>query len=452
MQKYKTLMFLFVSFLILWGCAFFAPIIESKGRSLAPSITDVMITWTPTTPQSTLPPTITKEIIKVPDLVDRLCPSVERPAGVFLWPEISQYPNDEDVPIFSLYKIMGFSSEQVYDDCTLRIGPPPTGDLQFAGDSLYWKSYNYETEQMTVYQFDPSEDPGDDIKPHHLPLRFTTLDVSVEKSGLVEFVVSDDGTLIAWSKTDPVLKDDGYVYVHEVYAGGLVPLYYDMIWFDVYPEEDGIPHIIRLREISSQSNMLYYSDEPVGMGRQWPYPAGRYSNLYSISLKGGVPKMYFECGVDDDHWCISDYSEELDLLVYIKFNVINLITLGGESIGQISFEDRSSVLVQAHLGSNGDLVFLTVQGDEEGYNPPEMVSIYVVKPPYIEPPALVHSDPGIRTIYGWLSDQEVLTDLIVPANNSESEITPIYFNIIDVSTKSSKIVTLEANGFEEILP
>ena len=379
-------------------------------------------------------------------LVDNLCPQLASPRGVFNLREMYRNPMDEDAIEFSLYQVreMGVD-EDLPDFCTLFLAPLPLGELQFAGESLFWQSYDPEVEQAVIWQYDPADKLTDEVDPQHFPLAFTTLDVPSSFLGLTGFVVSDDGSSIAWSKTEPKLNEDNeYVYLQEIYVSDMEGSWVDPIWFDAAPEID-TPRIIRLRELSNETYTLYYSEEPVGLGAQWPDPPGRFTNLYSMPTWGEMPTKHYECEL---HWCISDFSEGHDLITVIQENNLQLLTMSGGTVADITLAGEFNVLRQALIGPEGDVVFLAVEYDfSEGE--PERVALFHLAPPYAGEPELVAEDWGMRNILGWLSSDSVLVDSVFVLDTSE---TIGMFYIVDLAEGSVSHRPMEEYTFEVLLP
>ena len=144
----------FLFLLIFTGCG--APSVE-----LAVTLPPETLTLTPTPlpspfPTSTAIPTPTPEPtptdIPPSGLVDRLCQGVYPPMGIFKLPE----PYFEaDGTIYELYQLLELGLNSSPSGCTLYLSPPPMGSPQLAGNALYWNSFNYEEEHVTVWQYDP---------------------------------------------------------------------------------------------------------------------------------------------------------------------------------------------------------------------------------------------------------------------------------------------------------
>lgn len=424
-----------------------------------PTMTPKSTTTTVPSPTSTPDPTPSQTIAS--GLVKRLCPHLQPPLGLFSAAAPIYDSSTDPATLYVPYQITELSLEDPPQSCTLYLAPGPMGAPQFGGDSLFWKSFDHGTKTVTIWGYDPLPEISDEAYPHHIPFGQTTFDTPMEKSGLVEFVASFDGDMLAWSYTDPVVNDDNeYAYVQVIYAGApndpidQRPIL--EVWFDVVPEAGGRPHIIRLRLISADKDRIYYSDEPVGLGRQWPEPLGQYSSLYSISSWGdSYPELHYDCG--SAHWCISDFSEELDLLVSIQENpyVVQVSRLSsGETIGRIPAAGKYNFLRQARIGPDGAIAYLGVALDDSVYDaPPADVAVFYIEPPYTGLPVLVVKEPGLLNLLGWVSPGRFLGD-----GNPLDEDNPVVGGIptrlmmVDITSGVGEWLPMDAKGYIDLIP
>jgi hypothetical protein len=385
-------------------------------------------------------------------LIDRLCPQLTRPLGVFKVPEMYRDPKNEDGTVFELYQIKEISTDPLPDFCTLFISPFPLGGFHFAGDTVFWQSYDSETEFATIWQYDTEDKLTDEADPQHIELGFTEIHTPPSFLGLISFLVSGDGSSIVWSRTEPKLNEENqYVYLQEIYMGGVDGSYINELWFNVAIEINGLPRIIRLRELSDDNNILYYSEEPVGLGTNWPYPLGRYSTLFSMPTWGEMPTLHFDC--EGDHWCISDFSAEHDLVVYFQNTTITLTTFGRDKMAEITPEEPFSLLRQAMIGPDDSLVFLALQSNESGdFNPPSEVAIYHVEPPFDGEPVLILRDAALRNIVGWIDADTLLLETIFTFEDSGGVESDNLFTIVHLVDRSSELLNLDISGFELLLP
>jgi hypothetical protein len=404
-------------------------------------------------PSSTSEPQAT-EVLAVPEIVglaERLCSQVPKPAGLFRVPEIYSNSKEEEPTQYEIYQISALFPEAGPEFCTLFISPFKLGDFQFGGDTLFWHSYNDETEQAVVWKYDPLDKLADEVDPLHVPLTYSALNLPPEFLGLIGFVIAPNGENLAWSITEPKLNEDNqYAFFQDIYFGDVIGEDYDLLRGDVII--DDYPHNIELRELSSTSNLLYYSDEPVGLGTSYPRPAGVYSSLYSMPTWGEeMPTLHHDCGME--HWCISDFSEEHDLLVYFEDTMIMLIRLNGESVSSVLMPDGYNFIRQGLIGPGGDLVFLALKFDEaDFFGDPDDAAVFHLEPPYDGAPTLTASSPELRNILGWISADQVLTDIIFRIEGLDEGEVPTHLNVVNLSDGSMGMLIHQANNFIQLVP
>ena len=433
---------------------------------------------TPASPENTLPtatataaadstPTSLPRPTKAPaptiqrDFVRRMCPELGPPLGLFSIAEPFINQDTDPETVYTLYQVEELKQNGSANPCILYLSPGPIGEPQIAGNDLFWKSFDHDTESVTVWQYDPLTESTNDSSPQHLSLLQTMMETSMGKSGLTDFVASYDGELLTWSYTDPRVNEDNQLaYVQTIYAispgspSDQRPVL--EIWFDVVPETDGRPHIIRLHLISDEENRIYFSDEPIGLGRHWPEPAGQYSSLYSISTLGDAfPELHYDCG--QDYWCISDFSEELDLFITIEgyANAIEIRRLSsGELISTLQLPEAYNFVRQALINPDGGIAMMGVDLDGSIFDgPPTDVAIFYSELPYLEDPILVLSEAGLQNLLGWVSSEQILAD-----GNQQDDIQPSGISIpsklmlIDIATKSGAWLPVAAHGFSALVP
>jgi hypothetical protein len=381
--------------------------------------------------------------------------------GLFAGSEPYIDSSTDPATVYVIYQVEELGMEPLPEPCTLYLAPGPIGAPQLAVDTLFWKTYDHEAETVTIWQYNPQNELAAGLLPQHIPLLHTTIDTTMEKSGLVDFVATADGEMLAWSFTDPRFNDDKELaYVQMIYAastsGSTDQRPISEILFDVVPEAGGRPHIIRLRRISADKDRIFFSDEPVGLGRQWPEPFGRYTSVYSISTWGDAyPELHYDCG--NAYWCISDFSEDLDLLVSIVDNghTVQITPLSsGDTLGRVQAPDQYNTLRQALIGPDGGIAFLGIANDSSDFAaPPEDVAVFYLEPPYTGEPVLILNDAGLLNLLGWVSPREILADgNLLDASQSTKGTIPSMLMLIDVTTRAGVWLPRDASGYNGLVP
>jgi hypothetical protein len=378
------------------------------------------------------------------------------PLGLFYDPEPFYDESTDPATLYAHYQVVGLRENPTEEPCDFYLSPPPMGEPQIAGDSLYWKSYDYENEWMMVWKFDLEYQADSEGFPKHHFLRQTRTNTSIEKSGLFDFVISEDGDTVVWAYTSPE-SYEGYEtsYLREIYAAATsgpidqrppVEIWNDFIW---EPETES--NIVRPLRISPDGERIYYSLEPVGLGRQWPEPLGRYTSLYSNSTWWyGILTPHFDCG--NEYWCISDFSEALDLMVSVQGGVIQIFELSSGNLqAEIPAPEGYPTIRQALISPEGVITFLGVVEGDFGDLPVD-VSIFTLQPPYQGDPHLVLHDPGLLNLLGWVSPTQLLAD----GNDLEGGDTrgwrlPSDLMLVEIETGEGEWLGLEARWFVSLV-
>ena len=406
------------------------------------------------TPVPTLTPSPVPTQAVLSGIVRRLCPELRAPLGLFSVPEPFYDNSIDPATLYALYQVVELDLDSSGESCTFYLSPPPMGAPQFSGDSLFWMSFDYEAEWVMVWKYDLNDVLTDDIYPQHPFLRQTRTNTSIGKAGLFDFVVAESVETLVWSYTDPQPYDDNEMgYVQTMYAAATSEPIDQRppadVWFDFVPEGDSGANITRPRRISSDGERVFFSQEPGGLGRQWPEPLGHYTSLYSISTWGDAyPEMHFDCG--REYWCISDFSEEQGILVSIQGDAIRIIELSsGELIREVQASEAINLVRQALIGPDGEIAFMGVTLDEiDSGSSPEDVAIFLIEPPYLKEPVMVLSDPGLLNLLGWASPGVLLAD----GNNQDDPTLadgnlPALLMLVDTKTGVGVWLPLNADQF-----
>lgn len=410
------------------------------------------------TPVPTLTPSPVPTQAVLSGIVRRLCPELRAPLGLFSVPEPFYDNSTDPATLYVLYQVVELGLDSSGESCTFYLSPPPMGAPQFAGDSLFWMSFDYEAEWVMVWKYDLNDVLTDDVYPQHPFLRQTRTNTSIGKAGLFDFVVAESGETLVWSYTDPQPYDDNEMgYVQTMYgaatSGPIDQRPRADVWFDFVPEGDSGANILRPRKISSDGERVFYSQEPVGLGRQWPEPLGHYTSLYSISTWGDAyPELHFDCG--REYWCISNFSEEQGILVSIQGDAIRIIELSsGELIREVQAPEAYPLARQAMIGPDGTIAFLGAAMGESDYgDPPEDAAIFLIEPPYQDEPVLVLGDAGLLNLLGWASPSLLLADGNNLAENAAGNSTlPAHLMLVDVETGVGTWLLYDADLFVSLI-
>jgi hypothetical protein len=415
-------------------------------------------------PTPTITPTITPSPVPtqvvLSGIVRRLCPELHAPLGLFSIPDPVYDNTTTPATLYILYEVVELGLASSSASCTFYLSPPPIGAPQFAGDSLFWMSFDDENEWMMVWKYDSSDVLMDDEFPQHTFLRQTRTNTSIGKMGLYDFLVAESGETLVWTYTDPQPLDENEMgYLQKMYGAatsGPIDQHPAVeIWNDFTLEGDSAAKIFRPRRFSLDEGRIFYSQEPVGLGRQWPEPLGQYTSLYSLSTwwDTAYPELHYNC--DREYWCISDFSEKQDLLIHVHADALQIIELSsGDLIQEVEAPQAYPLLRQALISPDGAIAFLGVALGESDYgDPPEDAAIFIIAPPYQAPPDLLLHDAGLLNLVGWASLNLLVADGNNLAENAAGNSTlPADLMLVDIDAGVGTWLPLGAERFVSLVP
>lgn len=415
------------------------------------------------TPQLTGVPEATNTPVPVPThvhmnkLVNRLCPDLRPPLGLFS-SSGPVYDTLMEPPVLYIpFQVIELNAKPPVENCTLYLSPAPVGIPQFAGETLFWQSFDQEQGWSMVWKYDLNDSLEDNVFPQHPNLRQTRTNTSIGKSGLYDFVVAESGESLVWTYTDPQPYDENAMgYVRSMYGSPAIgPI--DQrppveIINDFFPENSSGAGVLRPRKLSNDEEMVYFSLEPVGLGRTWPEPLGSMTSLYTIDISWmSSPELLFDCG--REYWCISDFSEQHDLLIQMQDSTIHILQLSsGDLIREVQAPETHPFVRQARIGPDGAIAFLGVAMGEVGFgDPPESAAIFILPPGYADEPALVLEDAGILNLIDWAGPGLLLVDGNNLVSNNSPGITPADLMLLDIETGVGKWLPHGATGFVSMI-
>ena len=390
-------------------------------------------------------------------LVQRLCPELRPPLGLFS-SSGPVYDTLVDPPVLYVpYSVTELNLEPSAEPCILYLSPAPMGIPQFAGETLFWKSFDHEQEWSMVWKYDLNDSLVDNVFPQHPNLRQTRTNTSIGKSGLYEFVVAESGETLVWTYTDPQPYDENTMgYVRSMYvsptSGPIDQRPPVEILNDFFPESPSGAGILRPRKLSLDEELVYFSLEPVGLGRTWPEPLGRFTSLYTIDVSWtSWPELIFDCG--NDYWCISDFAEEHDILISMQDSSVKIIELSsGDLMRDVQAPETHPLVRQALIGPDGTIAFLGVAMGESGFGDlPESAAIFILPPSSEDGPTMVLEDAGMLNLIGWAGTGLLLVDGNNLESNSSPGITPNELMMLDIESGVGQWLPHAASGFVSMI-
>lgn len=312
--------------------------------------------------------------------VAAFCPEVARPS-LFLF-----VPNEP-------YQLFDPASGQ---NCQLASLNSEVLMPRFGGGDLFYAMRGVDT--LGVYRLQPGGEP------EALP----AASVMIQEGTYVDlnYIVSDDGTMMAWSvigpgEADQTLSD---LFVASVSSEGEVPV------IALVSQSRPEPRALQPVRLSADNSVLYYTLAPMGIGGSWIGFTGRYDNLYAAPAAGGPPTLIFDCQELGLTLCLGDFQvheNELLMLAYVdnrEEGTVVLLNGEGQEINRLT--PGGDYLGYPTIGPAGELVFYSAELTEESLLP-QAATLYRVAPP-TGPAEVLASVPQLLPPQRFLNDSTIV--------------------------------------------
>lgn len=314
-----------------------------------------------------------------PVAVQPLCPDVPRPAVV-----TADFENPN---------LLVITDPTSLARCELTLSRLPAGRIAAAAGSLFYPTYDPETETVVVLQITPA---GEQI-----PLDFT--EISAEVQGPADFAVSEDGSAIAWSRTTVDFEVDPPLYTNSLWIAkidGSQPV----AIFDQVQNENG--RFVTPVRFSADGSRLYYA-------LQVDIPelvlSGRFDSLYAVPVGGGEAEELFSCeAAAIVPFCIGGLADDGQTLAILKpeSGVFEVMDAAGTVISSVPLP-ATDYVDRAVFAPNGSLAFVTAaltQADEEAAPVPDPGYLTVLPAPYQGQAQTLLSDGSVGAVWDWLDE------------------------------------------------
>jgi hypothetical protein len=338
---------------------------------------------------------------------DGLCPDVGRPALLAV-----KYDNPS---------ILTLIDPVASITCDIFLNQPPVGRIATSAGSIYFPVFDLQAKQTTVWQLDPGG--------NQTPLEFTSL--PAEEPGPYDFIVSEDGSKIAWVQTLVALESAPPIYRNELWVADTDGKNQVTILDQV--ENSELRFVVPVR-FSPDGSELYYALQPDIGG---PVFSGRYDTLYRVVSSGGEAQEIFGCA-EDNLVCIGGLSIDGTTMTVFQplEGLVQVLRADGTLISSLALP-ATDYIERTSFGPSGDFAFITAalsQRDEDAPPLPSPGYISLDAPPYTDEPRLLQSDNRIGTLQGWLGDRHLAFGTIdqegyagtsvVSADGQVTEVTP----------------------------
>jgi hypothetical protein len=341
---------------------------------------------------------------------DGLCPDISRPAMVIA--------NRYDAP-GSLIII----DPNNQASCHVLLEPAPSGRIRTAAGNLYYPVFDPDAQTMTIWQLSPGGEKT--------PLAFTAM--SMAQFGPSGFVLSNDGTKIAWARTvinfdvEPQLYRND-LWVANIDGSGQVTLMEQV--------ENTEKRYLEPVKFSPDNSELFYALQPDGLEGSIKI-SGRYHSVYSISVTGGQSQLIFACPTTEAPICIGDLAPDGNTLVYTQPDVgeVRVIRRDDGLINTLTPPARD-YLGPAVFGPTGTLAFVSAtlaQTTSEGLPLPSPGHISLIEPPYTSQPHTLLTDNSVATVWEWLDETRLAYGSIDEFGNVGTAIATADGQMIELS-------------------
>jgi hypothetical protein len=224
-----------------------------------------------------------------------------------------------------------------------------------------------------------------------------------------DFVISNDGSQIAWSHTTLDLEAEPPLYRNNLWLANVDGSGQITLLDNVENNEQRFVAPVRFSE---DRTTFYYALQP-DMGGSFN---GRYDNLYQVPVAGGAPALIYACPTGENPACIGGISPDGAF-----FSVIQ------PAEGTLQVMDQTGSLVNAFplpatdyiertaFSPSGNLAFVTAaltEGTEETPPRPNPGYLSFVAPPYTGSLQTLLADERVGTLMGWLDETRLIVGLI----------------------------------------
>ena len=328
-----------------------------------------------------------------------LCPQIIRPALITI--NFEESPN-------TLVLIDPISQAT----CDIILNQPPTGRVASAAGAVYYPIFDFEAKATIVWQLD--------INGQEKPLPFTS--ISMEEPGPFDFVVSDNGSKIAWAETVVDFTVEPPIYRNNLWVANIDGTNQVAILDQVENSELRFASPIR---ISPNGDVLYYTLQPDIGG---PVYSGRFDTVYSASTIDGQSQLLYACP-EENLVCVGGLSPNGDTLTVVQptESLVQILDSNGGVVNSVPLP-ATDYIERTAFGPNGNLAFISAtltQTDEEAPPLPNPGYISFIAPPYTGESQILLSNNNIGTLRGWLDDNRLVFGSIDQEGNVGTSVVTV---------------------------
>ncbi|MDM8520652.1 hypothetical protein QUF64_11425 [Anaerolineales bacterium HSG6] len=333
------------------------------------------------------PPTVEAPPTPMAVETEGLCPTINKPAIL-----VDNY----DSP----YQIVAIDAT-TGETCDIVLEQPPTGKIVSVGGAIYYPVFDETAKTITIWQVSADGSQA--------PLGFTTVNVT-EGFLPFNFVLSADGSKIAWTRTevDVMANPETPPYRNDLWVANIDGS--ELVTVMDQVENSQALYLVPIR-FSPDGDMLYYALQPNNVSNTNSAFAGRYDSLYAISANGGEPQQRYLCTEENARFCVGDISLDGTVIAYIDIETrtVNLLRTDGSIINSFTAPGNDYV-GQPTFSPAGNLAFVSLTFDTESDQFPPPVKpgyLSMVSPPYSDVAQTMLTDDRVVRLWEWVDDDQL---------------------------------------------
>ena len=328
-----------------------------------------------------------------------LCPQIPRPALITI--------NFEENP--STLVLIDPASQAT---CDIVLSQPPTGRIATAASNIFYPIFDLEAKATIVWRLDSNGQEN--------PLPFTS--IPMEEPGPFDFVVSDDGSKIAWAQTVVDFEVDPPIYRNNLWLANIDGA--NRIAIVDQAENTELRFVLPIR-FSANGDVLYYSLQPDIGG---PVFSGRFDNVYSASAINGQAQLLYACS-EENPVCVGGLSPNGDTLTVVQptEGSIQILNSNGSVVNTLPLP-ATDYIERTAFGPNGSLAFISATLSQSSEDAPPLPSpgyISFIAPPYTGEAQILLSNNNVGTLRGWLDENRLVFGSIDQEGNSGTSMVTI---------------------------
>jgi len=303
--------------------------------------------------------------------------------------------------------------------CQVTPGRPPVGRVASAAGNIYYPAFDTEASVTKVWQLNATG--------QETPLNFT--ETAMEEPGPFDFIVSDDGTKIAWVETTIDFESEPPIYQNNLWVANIDGSNQVTVLDQVENNETRFVSPVRF-----SGDTLYYALQPDIGG---PIFSGRFDTLYSVPAAGGQPQLVYACP-EDNPVCIGGISRDGSILTVVQpaNGTIEVFNRDGGLINTLALP-ATDYVERTAFAPNGNLAFVSAtlaQASQESSPLPNPGYISFIAPPYTGQPQTLLSNNNVGTLRGWVDETRLAFGSIDPEGNAGTAVVNLDGQVTELGT------------------